>query len=108
MQKKETTIIMTSHNLRELEDFCDNLGLLYKGGILFESEIDSLEELGEYIGNALTKAMEKIPWERIYKKARNFGKGLADFLNGLINFNGLRFITLKIAYTKKMQLYCKI
>ena len=43
MQKKETTIIMTSHNLRELEDFCDNLGLLYKGGILFESEIDSLK-----------------------------------------------------------------
>ena len=43
MEKKETTIIMTSHNLRELEDFCDNLGLLYKGGILFESEIDSLK-----------------------------------------------------------------
>lgn len=43
MDKKETTIIMTSHNLRELEDFCDNLGLLYKGGILFESEIDSLK-----------------------------------------------------------------
>lgn len=43
MQKKETTIIMTSHNLRELEDMCDNLGLLYKGGILFESEIDTLK-----------------------------------------------------------------
>ena len=43
MEKKETTIIMTSHNLRELEDICDNLGLLYKGGILFESEIDTLK-----------------------------------------------------------------
>ena len=43
MQKKETTIIMTSHNLRELEDICDNLGLLYKGGILFESDIDTLK-----------------------------------------------------------------
>ncbi len=43
MEKKETTIVMTSHNLRELEDICDNLGLLYKGGILFESEIDSLK-----------------------------------------------------------------
>ncbi len=43
MQKKETTIIMTSHNLRELEDICDNLGLLHKGGILFESDIDSLK-----------------------------------------------------------------
>lgn len=43
MAKKETTIIMTSHNLRELEDICDNIGLLYKGGIIFESEIDSLK-----------------------------------------------------------------
>ena len=43
MEKKDTTIIMTSHNLRELEDICDNLGLLYKGGILFESDIDTLK-----------------------------------------------------------------
>ena len=43
MSKKETTIIMTSHNLRELEDICDNVGLLYKGGITFESEMDSLK-----------------------------------------------------------------
>lgn len=43
MEKKETTIIMTSHNLRELEDICDNLGLLHKGGILFESDFDSLK-----------------------------------------------------------------
>lgn len=39
----KATIIMTSHNLRELEDICDNLGLLYKGNILFESEIDTLK-----------------------------------------------------------------
>ena len=43
MNKKNTTIVMTSHNLRELEDICDNLGLLYKGGILFESEIDTIK-----------------------------------------------------------------
>lgn len=43
MSRKDTTIIMTSHNLRELEDICDNLGLLYKGNILFESDIDTLK-----------------------------------------------------------------
>ena len=43
MEKNNTTIIMTSHNLRELEDICENLGLLYKGGILFESEVDTLK-----------------------------------------------------------------
>ena len=30
------------YTLRELEDICDNLGLLHKGGILFESDIDSV------------------------------------------------------------------
>ena len=38
------TAIIASHNLRELEDICDHIGLLHKGGILFESEIDSLKE----------------------------------------------------------------
>ena len=43
MEEEKITIVMTSHNLRELEDICDNLGLLHKGGILFESDIDSIK-----------------------------------------------------------------
>ena len=43
MVDNKRTIIMTSHNLRELEDICDNLGLLYKGSILFESDIDTIK-----------------------------------------------------------------
>ena len=43
MDEYNTTIVMTSHNLRELEDICDNLGLLYKGGILFESDIETIK-----------------------------------------------------------------
>ena len=43
MDEYKTTIVMTSHNLRELEDICDNLGLLHKGGILFESDIDTIK-----------------------------------------------------------------
>ena len=51
----------------------------------FESELDSLYKLGDYIGQKLTKAMENIDWDSIYEKARNFGSGLASFLNGLIS-----------------------
>lgn len=51
----------------------------------YESEINSLYELGEYIGNALTNAMNSINWDNVYAGARNFGTGLADFLNGLIS-----------------------
>ena len=51
----------------------------------YESSIDSLYELGEYIGNTLTKTLNSIDWDSVYQGARNFGKGLADFLNGLIS-----------------------
>lgn len=50
----------------------------------YKSSIDSLFELGKYISDTLTRAMESIRWEDIYNKARDFGTGLADFLNGLI------------------------
>lgn len=37
------TVILTSHNLRELEDICDHLGVLYQGGILFEGDTNALK-----------------------------------------------------------------
>ena len=51
----------------------------------YESQIENLYELGEYIGKTLTEVLEGIDWENVYEGARNFGKGLADFLNGLIS-----------------------
>lgn len=51
----------------------------------YESELDTLYKLGDYIGKKLTEAMDSIDWDSVYEKARNFGKGLADFLNGLIS-----------------------
>lgn len=56
-------------------------GLLEK----YKSSIKDLYSLGKYIGDALASAMESIDWKKIYQKADNFGKGLADFLNGLIS-----------------------
>lgn len=51
----------------------------------YESDIDTLYKLGEYIGKAITDALNSIDWESVYESARNFGKGLAEFLNGLIS-----------------------
>lgn len=39
---KQMTVIIASHNLRELEDLCDHVGLFHKGGILLEKDIDAL------------------------------------------------------------------
>ena len=41
--QRNSTVLLTSHNLRELEDLCDHMGLLVEGRIMFESEIDSLK-----------------------------------------------------------------
>ena len=38
------TAIIASHNLRELEDLCDSVGLLHKGGVLLSSHLDSVKE----------------------------------------------------------------
>ena len=43
MSDSKLTIIMTSHNLREVEDICDSIGVLYKGGILLDREINSFK-----------------------------------------------------------------
>lgn len=40
---RSMTVIIASHNLRELEDFCDHVGLFHKGGVLFERELDELK-----------------------------------------------------------------
>lgn len=39
----DATIIISSHNLHELEDFCDHVGLLHKGTVIMERELDSLK-----------------------------------------------------------------
>lgn len=37
------TPIIASHNLRELEDICDHVGLLHRGGILFSRDLDDMK-----------------------------------------------------------------
>ena len=41
--ERNSTAIITSHSLRELEDTCDQLALLHQGGIVFESDIQDLK-----------------------------------------------------------------
>lgn len=35
-----TTVVIASHNLRELEDVCDHIGLIHKGGVILEKDLD--------------------------------------------------------------------
>lgn len=49
----------------------------------FNSDLDTLEKLGGAISDKLIKSMDSIDWDKIYGRAKNFGSGLASFLNGL-------------------------
>lgn len=56
-------------------------GLLEK----YKSSIKDLYSLGKYIGDTIADPLNSINWDNVYQSASNFGKGLADFLNGLIS-----------------------
>lgn len=43
MDKRGLTPIIASHNLRELEDICDHVGLLHKGGVLLSKDLEDLK-----------------------------------------------------------------
>lgn len=43
VEERKATAILTSHSLRELEDTCDQLALLHRGGLIFESDISDLK-----------------------------------------------------------------
>ena len=43
MEERKLTPIISSHNLRELEDICDHVGLLHKGGILLSRDLDEMK-----------------------------------------------------------------
>ncbi len=39
----ETTVLISSHNLRELEDICDHVGIMDKGQMLLEKSLESMQ-----------------------------------------------------------------
>lgn len=52
---------------------------------LFDSLYDTLFKLGKRIGEVEKDLLKGIDWDAVYAKARNFGDGLADFLNGYLS-----------------------
>lgn len=43
MGERGLTPVIASHNLRELEDICDTVGLLHKGGVLLSKDLDEMK-----------------------------------------------------------------
>lgn len=58
------TCIIASHNLRELEGFCDQVGVLHEGTLIYEHELESMN-LGVF---KLQCAFEEIPAREVLEK----------------------------------------
>ena len=43
LMHRQFTHVIASHSLRELEDICDHVGLLYKGGILLSKDLEDMK-----------------------------------------------------------------
>lgn len=41
---RKLTVVISSHNLRELEDFCDHIAIIHNGELVLEKDIDELKE----------------------------------------------------------------
>ncbi len=42
--ERGTTVLVSSHNLRELEDVCDHVGIMHRGKMLLERSLSDLQE----------------------------------------------------------------
>lgn len=43
MEDRGLTPVISSHNLREIEDICDHIGLLHKGGVLLSEDLTDMK-----------------------------------------------------------------
>jgi ABC-2 type transport system ATP-binding protein len=63
--EREMTVLISSHNLREIEDLCDHVGIMHQGKILIEKEIDDLKTDTHKVQLALADPSQE---EQLFKK----------------------------------------
>lgn len=59
VMKRKFTPVIASHNLRELEDLCDHVGLIHKGGILFSRDMEEMRTDIHKIQYVIAEAKEE-------------------------------------------------
>lgn len=61
--ENEMTVLVSSHNLRELEDVCDHVGIMHQGRIRVERSLSDLQGSVSKIQVASPNGMPKLPEE---------------------------------------------
>lgn len=59
--ESEMTVLVSSHNLRELEDVCDHVGIMHHGKVIIERSLSDLQGSVSKIQIACQSGMPKLP-----------------------------------------------
>lgn len=59
--ENQMTVLVSSHNLRELEDVCDHVGIMHQGKIMIERSLSDLQGSVSKIQIACTSGAPKLP-----------------------------------------------
>lgn len=59
VKERGITVIISSHSLKELEDVCDSLAVLDKGGLVIESDVADLESVGTKVQIAFNHPFDR-------------------------------------------------
>ncbi len=103
IMSREFTPVIASHNLRELEDICDHIGLLHQGGILLSRDLEDMKFHIHKIQCVLTdrKKEEEVKKELNVLKTEHQGSLL------LLTVRGTRSEILK-KVQEKNPLFCEV
>lgn len=63
VSERQMTVLVSSHNLRELEDVCDHVGIMNKGKVIIERSLSELQGNIAKIQVACQNGMPKLPQE---------------------------------------------
>jgi ABC-2 type transport system ATP-binding protein len=72
--ERKTTVLVTSHNLRELEDVCNHVGIMNEGKIMLERSLLELHDNISKIQVACQTGMPKLPNEFEILHMSNIGR----------------------------------
>ena len=92
VEERGATAVISSHSLRDLEDTCDQLALLHKGGLIFESDVENLKTslfkvqiaFSEAFDKTVLDGIEVLDWSKRGSVANAIVRGDREAVRGLL------------------------
>lgn len=82
IQERQTTVLISSHNLRELEDVCDHVGIMHRGRMLLEHSLCDLQNTVSKIQIAFEQGLPVLPEQFDILHMSNMGRVYTIIVKG--------------------------